>query len=59
MQKNESELSTQVLELQQKIDDSESELERQIELNKMTERQLEELRSHSQKMESQVEISLS
>ena len=49
-QKNQSELSTQVLVLQQKVDDGERELQRQIEINKMSERQNDELRNRNSTM---------
>ena len=37
----------QVLELQQQVDDGARELERQIEMNKMAERQIDELRGRN------------
>lgn len=42
----------QLLEQQKKLDDTERELERQIELKKMCEKQIEELRGQTETMQT-------
>ena len=51
-QGNQSVLSTQLLELQQQVEDGQRELERQIEMTKMAERQNDELRGRNATMQS-------
>ena len=58
-QQNQSELSLRVIELEQKVEDSIREKERQVELNKLMEKQIEEMRNRYDLVQSQVEVSLS
>ena len=56
--KNQSELSMRVISLEQEVEDGKREVERVLELNKMTEKRLENLKREKSQIQEQVEAKL-
>ena len=52
-------MSNQILQLEEEANDAKREIERQVELNKIAERQLEELRTHNATVQEKAETTLS